>query len=227
MTIRVVVADDQAVVRAGIAMLVTVEDDLQVVGEAADGRQAVDLARDLVPDVVIMDVRMPFVDGVAATREIVALRPAESVDAVKVLALTMFDADDAVFDMIRAGASGFILKDAAASDLPMAVRMVASGNAWLDPSVAGRGISEVAARPAVTCLTAPRFDRLTERERHILALMAQGLSNAEIAEHCFVTEGTVKTHVSRLLLKLEVRDRTQAVILAYQAGRVPSLAVAT
>ena len=224
MVIRVVVADDHSVVRAGIAMLMEAEDGLQVVGEAADGREAIELVRDLAPNIVVMDVRMRGVDGVTATREITSCPRPESVDTVKVLALTMFDTDDTLFDMLRAGASGFILKDAAASDLPAAIRAVASGKAWLDPSVTGRVISEIASRPSATALVAPLFERLTERELEILTLMAQGLSNAEIAQRCFITEGTVKTHVSRLLLKLEARDRTQAVILVYQANRTsPSI----
>jgi len=213
-TIRVLLADDQALVRSGFRMILEARDDLEVVGEAEDGAEAVELALRTDPDVILMDVRMPQVDGVEATRRLTAAG-----SRTKVLILTTFDLDEYVYDAIRAGASGFLLKDVQPAQLVDAVRVVAGGEALLAPTVTRRLLDRFAqalpdARPA------PSLDALTQRELEILRLLASGLSNAEIAAELVVTEATVKTHVSSILRKLRVRDRVQAVVLAYDAGLV-------
>lgn len=218
MTIRVLLADDQALVRAGFRVLVDSDPGLQVVGEATNGAEAVDLALLHRPDVVLMDIRMPTVDGLEATRRISA---EERLAATRVLILTTFDADDYVFDALRAGASGFLLKDTEPEDLLAAVRVVARGDALLAPSVTRRLIAEVAGRnsrsgPAVSAV----LDPLTEREREVLGLVAAGLTNDEIAGRLYVSPLTAKTHVSRILTKLGARDRTQLVVMAYESGVV-------
>ncbi|MDG4796879.1 response regulator transcription factor [Micromonospora sp. WMMD1082] len=220
MAIRILLADDQPLIRAGLAMLLDSEPDIEVIGTADDGRQAVDRARTTKPDVVLMDVRMPVLDGVSATRLITedagSLDPARPV--VKVLILTTYHVDDAVYAALRAGASGFLLKDAAPTELAAAVRAVAAGEAWLDPAVARRLIDEFAERPEP--YPAAGLDRLTAREREVLTQVARGLSNIEIAMRLHVGEGTVKTHFGRILVKLGVRDRAQAVMVAYESGLV-------
>jgi DNA-binding NarL/FixJ family response regulator len=210
-TVRVVVVDDQEVVRAGFAALLGTQPDLTVVGTAADGAAAVDLCRELRPDVVLMDVRMPVLDGIEATARIVPHGP-------RVLMLTTFDLDEHVYDALRAGASGFLLKDVTAERLFDAVRVVAAGEALLAPAVTRRLIGEFARlRPRATPAA---LDALTPRETEVLRLIAEGLSNPEIAVRLTVGEETVKTHVSRLLAKLGLRDRTQAVVAAYESGLV-------
>ncbi|MEU2158123.1 response regulator transcription factor [Streptomyces sp. NPDC019396] len=221
MTIRVIIVDDQAMVRAGFAALLSAQTDIDVVGEAPDGRVGVQVARSTHPDVVLMDVRMPELDGLAAARQILSPPPGV-VHVPKVLMLTTFDVDDYVYEALRAGASGFLLKDAPPADLISAVRVVAAGEALLAPSVTRRLIADFAAqRPA------PRGDRaalrlggLTPRETEVLELIARGLSNLEIAGQLIVAEQTVKTHVGRVLSKLGLRDRAQAVIFAYESGLV-------
>lgn len=210
--IRVLVADDQAMVRTGFTSLLEGEDGIAVVGEAADGEAAVTVARATRPDVVLMDIRMPVLDGLAATRRVLADRP-----STRVLVLTTFDLDEYLFEALRVGASGFLLKDATAEELIGAVRTLAAGEALLDPAVTRRVIdSFVTVRPA-PCRSAA-LDRLTERELQVLELIARGLSNSEIATELVVTGATSKTHVSNVLAKLGVRDRVQAVIVAYEAG---------
>ena len=214
MTIRIVVADDQALMRGGFRMILDAEDDLEVVGEAIDGTDAVRAVERLHPDVVVMDVRMPTMDGIEATRRVTA-----SHAPPKVLILTTFDLDEYVYDALRAGASGFLLKDRPPEELVAAVRIVASGEALLAPSVTRRLIAEFASRPEP--VKAPSgLGELTEREREVLVLMAQGASNAEIAGLLFVAETTVKTHVGHVLRKLDLRDRAQAVVFAYESGLV-------
>ena len=213
--LRVGVADDQTLVRSGFAMILDSEPDIEVVGEAGDGREAVDLCRRRRPDVVLMDIRMPNLDGIEATRQICA----DPDNATSVLMLTTFDLDEYVYAAIRAGASGFLLKDAPPDDLIHAIRVVAGGDALLAPSVTRRLIEEFAARTAPE--TQPDgMDELTERELEVLKSLAAGLSNAEIAEALFVSEATVKTHVSHILTKLDLRDRVQAVVAAYESGLV-------
>jgi DNA-binding NarL/FixJ family response regulator len=216
MTVSVLVADDQELVRTGLCTILE-RSGLDVLGEAADGRAAVREARRLRPDVVLMDVRMPVLDGIAATRELVAGRPEGH---PRVLVLTTFDLDEYVFEALRAGASGFLLKDAPPERLVAAVHAVRDGEALLAPQITRRLVERFAlpARPAP-----PGLDELTAREREVLALVARGLSNAEIAERLVLTLPTVKTHVSRVLLKLGLRDRVQAVVLAYEAGLVTPL----
>ena len=214
--ISVVIVDDQELVRAGFRMILDAEDDIDVVGVAGDGADAVDLVRATDADVVLMDIRMPDVDGIEATRR---LHDA-GVDA-RVLVLTTFDLDEYVFDAVRAGASGFLLKDTPPEDLVRAVRVVAGGDALLAPSVTRRLIEEFGrATPSSPVAADPRLERLTDREREVLLLMARGLSNGEIAAQLYVGETTVKTHVGRVLMKLEVRDRVQAVVMAYESGLV-------
>lgn len=214
MTIRVLIADDQALIRGGFRMILDAQDDIEVVGEAIDGRDAVELFRRLGPEVVVMDVRMPSMDGIEATRRLTAADP-----PAHVLILTMFDLDEYVFEALRAGASGFLLKDRPPEELVDAVRVVASGDALLSPSVTRRLIEEFAKRGDAP--TPPReLDDLTDREREVLVLMGQGLSNTEITERLFVAETTVKTHVGHVLQKLRLRDRVQAVVLAYESGLV-------
>jgi DNA-binding NarL/FixJ family response regulator len=213
-SIRVLVADDQALVRAGFRQLLEREPDLDVIGEAADGAEAVALARRGRPDVVVMDVRMPNIDGLEATRRVLSERPAP-----RVLVLTTFDLDEYVFEALRAGASGFLLKDAAPEELVSAIRLVARGDALLAPSVTRRVIEEFARRAAPSPPN-PGLERLTPREREVLLLVARGLSNAEIAGELFLTLGTVKTHVAHILRKLDARDRVQAVVVVYESGLI-------
>jgi DNA-binding NarL/FixJ family response regulator len=217
MTIRVGLADDQALVRDGLRVQLGYADGIEVVGAVADGGQAVELARTLLPDVLLMDVRMPVLDGLEATRRIVA-DPATA--GVRVLVLTTFDVDELVYGALRAGASGFLLKDASPEELVQAVRVVAAGGALLAPQVTRRLIAEFAARPTAGRTSSDLTGRLTEREREVLVLVARGLSNAEIAARLVVSPLTAKTHVSRILTKLGVRDRAQLVAVAYETGLV-------
>jgi DNA-binding NarL/FixJ family response regulator len=218
MTTRVLLVDDQPLLRTGFRMILSAESDLTVVGEAGDGASAVELARRLRPDVVLMDIRMPGMDGIQATR---ALAGPGVEDPIKVLMLTTFGLDEYVVESLRAGASGFLLKDAPAEDLVEAIRIVAAGEALLAPSVTRRLLDRVASRlPRANDDTIPALAELTDREMEVLKLLARGLSNAEIAEKLVVSETTVKTHVSRVLGKLDLRDRVQAVILAYETGLV-------
>jgi DNA-binding NarL/FixJ family response regulator len=216
-TIRVLVVDDQALLRAAFSSLIDAEDDLEVIGEAADGRQAVDRAASLHPDVVLMDVRMPVMDGIEATRQITA---DPGPPAPRVLILTTFDLDEYVFEALRAGASGFALKSRPLEELLSAIRTVAAGEALLAPSVTRRLIAHFTEGDRVPRRALSGLEELTEREREVLALVARGLSNAELAGTLHVSIPTVKTHVSRLLTKLGARDRTQLVILAYESGLV-------
>jgi len=220
MTTRVIVVDDQSMVRAGFAALLAAQSDIDVVGEAADGAQAVEVNRRTRPDVVLMDVRMPEMDGIEATRRILAPSPGVA-DRPRVLMLTTFDVDDYVYEALRAGASGFLLKDAPPADLIAAVRIVAAGDALLAPSVTRRLIEDFARqRPAGRGKPALRLKALTERETEVLALVASGRSNTEIAVTLVLAEQTVKTHVSRIFTKLDLRDRAQAVVFAYESGLV-------
>lgn len=214
MSTRVLIADDQALLRGGLRMILEAQDDIDVVGEAIDGRDAVEQVRRLRPDVVVMDVRMPSMDGIEATRRVTALEP-----PARVLILTMFELDEYVFEALRAGASGFLLKDQPPEELVAAVRVVAAGDALLAPSVTRRLIGEFARRPAAAAAPAS-VGELTEREQEVLVLMAHGLSNGEIAERLYVAETTVKSHVGRVLAKLGLRDRAQAIVLAYESGLV-------
>ena len=218
---RVLIADDHHLVRAGIRALLSTAPDLDVVAEAADGREALELAVALEPDVVLMDLAMPRLDGVEATRRICRDRPEDAPDPLtKVLVVTTFADDEAVYGALRAGASGFVLKHAAPRDLVAAVRHVAAGEAWLDPAVAGRVIAALGSVPGLDTAPGAAVDRLTPREREVLALMAHGLSNGEITERLVVSEATVKTHVARILMKTGARDRAQAVVVAYTSGLV-------
>jgi len=210
--IRVAIVDDQAMVRAGFRMIVESQSDMKVAGEAADGQEAIDLVDREKPDVVLMDVRMPRLDGIAATRQIVS--------ATRVVILTTFELDEYVFDALAAGASAFLLKAAPPEDLIKAIRVVAQGDALLAPSVTKRLIEEFAKRPEPTNKKPKELQTLTDREQEVLKEVARGLTNAEIATKLHVSETTVKTHVAHLLDKLELRDRVQAVILAYEAGLV-------
>jgi len=210
--IRVALADDQALVRAGFRMIVESQPDMRVAGEAADGQAAVDLIRREKPDVVLMDIRMPHMDGLEATRQVVGM--------TRVVILTTYELDEYVFDALAAGASGFLLKAAPPEDLIRAIRVVASGDALLAPSVTRRLIQEFAKRPEPQARKAKELETLTDREAEVLREVARGLTNAEIAARLHVAETTVKTHVAHLLDKLELRDRVQAVILAYEAGLV-------
>jgi DNA-binding NarL/FixJ family response regulator len=218
-SIRVLVVDDQAMVRAGFAALLAAQPDIEVVGDAGDGRSGVAAARRLRPDVVLMDVRMPDLDGLEATRQL--LDPPRGVEhRPKVLMLTTFDVDDYVYEALRAGASGFLLKDAPPADLIGAVRVVAAGEALLAPSVTRRLIEEFARARPVVRTRSPRLTTLTAREREVLTLIARGCSNTEIAGQLVVAEQTVKTHVGRIFTKLDLRDRAQAVVFAYESGLV-------
>jgi DNA-binding NarL/FixJ family response regulator len=212
-TIRVLVADDQALVRNGLRMILEVEPDLELVGEAADGREAVRLARETAPDVVLMDVRMPVLDGLEATRRLLG----EGAAAARVLILTTFDLDEYVYQALQAGASGFVLKDIPPEDLVAAIRVVARGDQLLAPAVTRRLIEAYVRRPPVSARPVPRdVERLTPRELEMLRLVARGLSNAEIAAAAVVSEPTVKTHVARILMKLGLRDRVQVVVYAHE-----------
>ena len=215
-TIRVLIADDQEMVRQGFTVLLNIKPDIEVVGQAVDGRDAIAKVAELTPDVVLMDIRMPDVGGIEATGRITADHP-----GIRVLVLTTFDLDEYVYEALRAGASGFLLKDASADQLAEAVRIVAAGDALLAPGITRRLIAEFSRLDGTP--RAPlkqRVGDLTERETEVLALIAQGLSNAEIAERLFVAEQTVKTHVGRILVKLGLRDRTQAAVFAYESGVV-------
>jgi DNA-binding NarL/FixJ family response regulator len=225
MSVRVLLVDDQALIRAGFRMILDAEEDMEVVGECGDGTQAVDSARRLKPDVILMDIRMPEMDGIEATRRITADRDAET--GPRVLMLTTFDLDEYVYDALRAGASGFLLKDVPAEQLVDGIRVVASGEALLAPSVTKRLIHEFS-RGRVSQQQAPaELEELTPRELEVFKLIARGMSNAEIAAELVVSETTVKTHVARVLMKMGVRDRVQAVVLAYESGVVAPGATAS
>jgi DNA-binding NarL/FixJ family response regulator len=211
--IRVLVVDDQPLVRSGFRMVLEERPDLELVGEASDGAQALELVRELDPDVVLMDVRMPNLDGVEATRQLV-----ESGTRARILVLTTFDLDEYVYAAIRAGASGFLLKDVEPAELVDAIRVVAAGNSLFGPAATERLVARFSQQPSPDA--GRSLDELTEREKEILTLLASGLSNAELADRLFLSETTVKTHVSSILRKLRVRDRVQAVIAAYDAGLV-------
>ena len=208
--IRVLLVDDEELVRSGLRLILSTEPDLDVVAEAADGEQALALAERHQPDVVMLDIRMPGLDGIEVARRLAA-----SGSPVRVVVLTTFDNDEYVYGALRAGASGFLLKDAPATQLVTAIRAAAAGDAVLAPSVTRRVVDELGRRQAPMAIQ--RLDVLTDRERDVLTLMAEGCSNAEIGDRLFITEGTVKTHVARILVKLGVRDRLQAVVLAYRA----------
>jgi DNA-binding NarL/FixJ family response regulator len=215
--IRVLIADDQSLVRAGFRLILDAESDIEVVGEAADGLEAVLAARETNPDVVLMDIRMPNVDGLEATRKLLDSRD----DGPSVLILTTFDLDEYVYEGLRAGASGFMLKDTPPEQLVEAIRVVAGGDALLSPTITRRVIEEFVRRPPDSVRKTPQeLAELTTRELEILRYIARGLSNAEIAKEAFVSETTVKTHVARILMKLRLRDRVQAVVYAYEAGLV-------
>ena len=217
MSLTVLLVDDQSLVRAGFRMILEAEEDIEVVGEAGDGRQAVEQARALKPDVILMDVRMPEMDGIEATRQLLADGSSDS----KVVMLTTFDMDEYVYEALRAGASGFLLKDVPPEQLVAGIRAVASGDALLAPSVTRRVIEEFVRRPPDSVRAAPaQLAELTARELEVLKLIARGLSNAEIAKDLFVSETTVKTHVAHVLMKLGLRDRVQAVVLAYESWLV-------
>jgi DNA-binding NarL/FixJ family response regulator len=222
MTIRVLIADDQEMIRDGLVSLLSAAPDIEVVGEARNGREAVDLARDLGPDVVVMDIRMPVLDGLAATAEIMGDRAGDD-DAAgpRVLVLTTFDLDEYVYEALGTGASGFLLKDAPAADLLAGVRVVAAGDALLAPSITRRLIGDFARRRRHERPRPDAVATLTPRELDVLRLIARGLSNAEIAGELFLAEQTVKTHVGHVLTKLALRDRTQAVVYAYENGLIP------
>ncbi|GIE93324.1 response regulator [Paractinoplanes rishiriensis] len=213
MVIRVLLADDSILIRAGLAMLLSAQPGMEVVGEADDGVQAVQMARELKPDIVVMDLKMPNLDGIGATREITA---DEFEHPVKVLVLTTLSGDEDVYAALRAGASGFLLKDGAPTDLAAAIREVCAGNAYLHPAVTRGVIADIASRSGPARAVSGILDRLTPREREVLEHMALGMQNQEIAERLFLSEATVKTHVCRILMKLEVKDRGQAIVAAYQ-----------
>jgi DNA-binding NarL/FixJ family response regulator len=216
-SIRVVLVDDQALIRAGFRMILDAEEDIEVVGECADGTQAVDSVRRLEPDVVMMDIRMPEMDGIEATRLIAG---GDGDGAPKVLMLTTFDLDEYVYDALHAGASGFLLKDVPAEQLIDGIRVIAQGDALLAPSVTKRLIQEFSRSGAAQRAAPASLEELTPRELEVFKLIARGMSNAEIAAELVVSETTVKTHVARVLMKLGVRDRVQAVVLAYESGVV-------
>jgi DNA-binding NarL/FixJ family response regulator len=214
MSVRVLIADDQELVRTGFRVILSAEPDIEVVGEAADGREAVEATARLRPDVVLMDIRMPNMDGIEATRRLTA-----GPHPTLVLILTTFDVDEYVFEALRAGASGFLLKDARADDLLQAVRVVAAGDALLAPSVTRRLIADYARRPSLRPQQ-DQFADLTPREVEVFRLVAHGLSNAELARHLTVSDATVKTHIARIFTKLDLHDRVQAVVLAYETGLI-------
>jgi len=215
--IKVLIADDQALVRTGFRMILDAEDDIEVAGEAADGLEAISAAERERPDVILMDVRMPNMNGIEATRRLV---DKNDVEPIHVLILTTFDLDEYVYDALRAGASGFLLKDAPPEELVHAVRVVERGDALIAPSITKRLIEEISQRPAQQGAAPEALESLTQRELEVLQLMARGLSNHEIAQELFVSDTTVKTHVGRVLMKLGLRDRVQAVVLAYESGVV-------
>jgi DNA-binding NarL/FixJ family response regulator len=215
--IRVLIADDQEVVRIGLRTLVDSEDDMTVVAEAADGLAAVERARELAPDVVLMDIRMPGIDGIEATRRIAAEK---SLTTTRIVVLTTFEIDTYVFDALRHGASGFLTKDTKPAELLRAIRLVVDGGALLTPSVTRRLVSEFATRPARVLKPHPRLAALTDREREVVGLAGEGLSNEEIADRLVVSPATARTHVSRAMVKLGARDRAQLVVFAYQSGLV-------
>jgi DNA-binding NarL/FixJ family response regulator len=217
MSVRVLLVDDQALIRAGFRMILNAEDGIEVVGECADGAQAIDSVKRLRPDVVLMDIRMPEMDGIEATRRIAQ---SNGDQPVRVLMLTTFDMDEYVYDALRAGASGFLLKDVPAEQLVDGIRLVAAGEALLAPSVTRRLIEEFSKGPRSRQEPPAALDELTPRELEVFTLIARGMSNHEIAEQLVVSETTVKTHVARVLMKLGVRDRVQAVVLAYESGLV-------
>jgi len=215
--IKVLIVDDQALVRTGFRLILEAEEDVEVTGEATDGLEAIAAAQSKRPDVILMDVRMPNMNGIEATRKLV---DKDDVHPIRVLILTTFDLDEYVYDALRAGASGFLLKDAPPEELVQAVRVVARGEGLIAPSITKRLIEEIAQRPAQQTAPPEALRSLTQRELEVLQLVARGLSNQEIAHELFVSETTVKTHVGRVLMKLEVRDRVQAVVLAYESGIV-------
>jgi DNA-binding NarL/FixJ family response regulator len=231
MTIRVVIVDDQGMVRTGFGVLLNAQPDIEVVGEAVNGEEGLRVIAELEPDVVLMDVRMPVMDGLAATRRLLAGPPGDAPSVTgdgdggggarpKVLMLTTFDLDDNVYEALRAGASGFLLKDASAGELSDAVRIVAAGDALLSPSITRRLIAEFSRLGAPRAPSRKRLEELTERETEVLLLVARGLSNGEIAAELVVAEQTVKTHFGRILMKLGLRDRPQAIVFAYEVGLV-------
>ena len=215
MSVRVLVADDQALVRAGFRKILEADAQIEVIGEAGDGVEAVERSRELEPDVVLMDIRMPELDGIAATRQL-----AERAGAPRVLMLTTFGLEEYVYEALRAGASGFLLKDVPPEQLLSAIHIVARGEALLDPAITRAVIEAFASKPAAPRDLAAKLDELTTREREVFRLVARGLSNAEIAQELVVSDGTVKTHVAHLLFKLDLRDRVQAVVYAYESGEV-------
>jgi DNA-binding NarL/FixJ family response regulator len=221
MTIGVLLADDDELTRTGLRLIIESDPELTVVGEAADGQEAIHLARSLSPDLVLMDIRMPGVDGLEATRQIVEGRREGE---LRVLILTTFELDDYVFGALRAGASGFLLKRSSPEELTAGIKVVSSGESLLAPSVTRRLIEEFVRRPTPATVTSAPLDDLTRREREVLALVGAGLSNAEIASHLYISEATVKTHIKRILMKLGIRDRVQAVVVAYEAGLIQTRA---
>ena len=218
MTIRLVLVDDQELVRTGFRMILNAEEDIEVVGEASDGAEGIEVIRTTQPDVVLMDIRMPTMDGIEATRELCRDRSREN--CPRILILTTFDIDEYVYEALQAGASGFMLKDTPADDLVDGVRTIAAGDGLLSPSVTRRLIEEFVQRPGAAANRVSGLDTLTEREVEVLQHLARGLSNAEMAEALFVGETTIKTHISHILTKLELRDRVQAVVAAYESGLV-------
>ncbi len=220
MTVSVLIADDQALVRAGLRMVLDAEDDITVVGEAANGEQAVHSAKRLRPDVVLMDIRMPDLDGIAATAKIACGAAGRETSQSRVLILTTFDLDEYVYDALGAGASGFLLKDSPPEQLATAIQIVANGEALLAPTVTNRLIAQFARSRTPQHEPPPGLDDLTARELEVLKLLARGMSNAEIAASLVVSDTTIKTHVARLLAKLDLRDRVQAVVLAYESGLI-------
>ena len=213
--IGVLIVDDQELVRAGFRMILEVQADIEVVGEAGDGAQAIEAARALDPDVILMDVRMPGTDGIEATRRLLAAG-----SRARVLMLTTFDADEHVYEAMKAGASGFLLKNAPPAQLVAALRATAAGEAQLAPAIVQRMVEEFVRRPAPGTTRPAALDKLTDRETEVLKLLARGLSNSEIANTLFLSDATIRTHVSRILAKLDLRDRTQAVVVAYESGLV-------
>ena len=220
MVTRVLVADDHGLIRAGVRMLLAAESDIEVIGEAATGDEAVALARDLRADLVIMDLRMPGLDGVEATRQLIEEGGGGPDQLTRVLVLSTYKDDASVYDSLRAGASGFVVKDVAPRDLVPAVRSIAKGDSWIDPSVAGTVLAALRIAPAQRPVQSELVARLTAREREVLQLMAAGLSNAEIRDRLVLSEATVRTHVSRILMKTGSRDRSSAVVLAFQSRLV-------